>query len=292
MLLGVHIAKSSKVLDDKKDAKQMADAIIRDLDPLGLNAAQIFTFGPRFIVPNKIDYGLLKKTCKDIDLTVHSAYPSVAVWKVTAENKKQPKMKKAIDDINKQLQSCKKAEAWGLVLHITKQLPEQIAIVMKMLKPYAKQTGVKILIEMVSNKADIDTYETPEKINYLTELIGVKETWWGWCIDTAHLWGAGVSISKYTECNKWISHLKYKKKIKMIHLNGSSAFMGDGKDKHEIPFSSADNIWNGINPKESGLRAFVEFASANDITIICEINRGRENMIKKSLELIKELGGV
>lgn len=286
LILGVHVSRSSKVLDDKKNLS-MSNAILRDIDTLGLNAAQIFTHGPRFIVENKIEYKKIVDNCYDLDLSVHSAYPSVNIWKITKENKNSKSSNKFINDIEIQLKSCKKINAWGLVLHITKHKPKQIAYIMGILKPISKKIGIKIILEMVSNKSSDDTYETPEKINYLTNLIGYKEDWWCWCVDTAHLWGAGVDIRSYMDMKKWINGIKYPEKIEMFHLNGSSAMLGSGNDKHEIPFCINDLIWNNIEPKVSGLRCVVEFSIKNSITIICEINRGIESDVIKCMDIIK-----
>ena len=287
LILGVHVSRSSKVLDDKKSV-DMSDAIIRDLDILGLNAAQIFTHGPRFIVENKMDYKKIINNCPDIDLSVHSAYPSVNIWKITKENINDKSSKKFTSDIEVQLNACKKINAWGLVLHITKQLPKQVAYVMnKVLKPISIKHNVKIILEMVSNKSADDTYETPDKINYLTSLLDHKEDWWCWCVDTAHLWGAGVDIRSYSNMKKWINNIKHPKKIEMFHLNGSSAKLGSGSDKHEIPFCSDDLIWCNVDPNKSGLRSIVEFSVKNNITIICEINRGVESDVIKCMEIIK-----
>jgi deoxyribonuclease-4 len=293
MLLGVHVTKSSKVLDDKKDAKDISFAINRDLNKLCLNSAQIFTYGPRFMVKNKIDYNKVKETCSDIDLTVHSAYSTVSIWKVNKKNKTNQSSKKYLDSIYNQIKSCDEIDAWGLVLHVTKQYADVVAESMKIIKPKIKKTGVKIILEMVSSKADDNkTYETPEKIDNLTTLIGPTEQWWGWCVDTAHLWGAGVDIKSYSSMSNWLNRITYKKKILMFHLNGSSAKCGSGKDKHEIAFSPNDLIWYGISPSKSGLRAVVEFAVKYNCTIICEINRGSEEDVISSLDIIKKIGGV
>ena len=120
LLLGVHVAKLSKVLDNKTTAIDMSNAINRDLDNLGLNSAQIFTYGPRFMVKNKINYEKVKKTCHDIDLSVHSAYSTVSIWKVNEDNKNEKKSISYINSVNTQLKSCKQIGAWGLVIHVTK----------------------------------------------------------------------------------------------------------------------------------------------------------------------------
>jgi hypothetical protein len=87
----------------------------------------------------------------------------------------------------------------------------------------------------------------------------------------------------------WLDEITYKQKIKMFHLNGSSALKGSGADKREPAFTSTDKIWYGIHPKKSGVRAVMEFASKYKIPVICEINRGEEADIRESMKLIKSL---
>lgn len=286
MLLGIHVATSSKVLDAKKPML-LHLAIKRDIEAHGLNCAQIFTHGPRVMRPNKINATAIKKATTDIDLSVHSRYGSVGIWKVHKDNLSSDWSKNVIGHVADQLRACKAIGAWGLVLHISKHYADEVAYGMSLLKIHAKKTGVKILLEMVASKADDNlTYETPEKIDNLTTLIGPKEDWWGWCVDTAHLWGAGVDIKSYASMQQWLKRIVYKKKILMFHLNGSSATRGSGHDKHEIPFTPDDTMWYGVEPKNRGLRAVVEFAYKHCITVICEINRGSQKNVKASINTI------
>jgi len=293
MLLGVHVSKTSAVLDKKTAAKDLAAAIIRDANALGLNAVQIFTYGPQKMVPNKIDYDEVKEATKDLDLTVHSAYATSSIWSVHTTNKHEGDAKKKLDLFKLQLMSSMKVGAWGMVVHVGKQYSDVVANTMTLLKPLSKKAGVKVILEMVACKSDADkTYETPEKMDNLTTLIGATEQWWGWCVDTAHIWAAGVNIKSYDDMKDWFNRLTYKKKIVQFHLNGSSEIRGGGKDKHEIAFSADDKIWHGVKPEESGVRAIVEFALQNSIPIICEINRGKEADVVKSINTIKQLAGV
>ena len=290
LILGVHVTKSSHVLDDKTSTSDISGAILRDVAALNINAVQIFTYGPQHLQPNKIDFPATLAATKDLDLTVHSAYMTTGIWKIGLANTSDAETKKRLDMFKAQLLSCKKVGAWGMVLHVTKQFPDIVASTMMQLKPLAKKAGVKIILEMVSNKSDPDqTYETPEKIDNVTTLIGPTAPWWGWCVDTAHLWGAGVDIRSYESMKTWLDSITYKKKIVQFHLNGSSAARGSGKDKHEIIFGPDDLIWKGVPPAKSGVRAVVEFALANNITIICEINRGKEEDVKKSLATVVKL---
>jgi endonuclease IV len=288
LILGIHTSKKSPITG--KTSKDISEAIIRDTTELHLNASQIFTYGPRFLAPNKIDNSAVLEVSKDIDLTVHSAYMTTGIWKVSTENASENTSKKKLDLFKAQMLSCKKIGAWGMVLHVSKQYPDILTDTMTLLKPIAKKLGVKVVLEMVASKADPDrTYETPEKIDNLTTLIGPKEPWWGWCIDTAHIWCAGVDIRTYSSMKKWLDALTFKKRILMFHLNGASSLRGSGVDKHAIAFGPDDRIWNGIEPEKSGVRAVVEFAIKYNITIICEINRGLEDDTRMSLDAIVKL---
>lgn len=285
-MLGIHVSKESSV-SSGPIASDISEAITRDVTKFSLNAAQIFTHGPRFFVPNKIDFAEVKSVTADINLSVHSAYATTKIWSIIGDFT-SASSKKAIDQVVLQLLACKKIGAWGLVIHINKIYPDDAADVMHHLKKYAKKSGVKIVLEMPAVKADPDkTYETPEKIDNLTTLIGAKETYFGWCIDTSHIWAAGIDVRSYDSMKKWLDSLVHKHKILMFHLNGSSADFKSGKDKHEIVFGPHDKIWKGVKPEESGARAVCEFAAQHNIPVICEINRGAESDMTSSLETLK-----
>ena len=285
LILGVHVSQKSHVLNDKTP-KELSLAIQRDVGELGLNACQIFTYGPRILVPNKLDVSKIKKVTHDINLSVHSAYPTTSVWKGLTQRK--------LTLFRNQLESCKALNAWGMVLHINKITPQVLASTMAQLLPIAKEVGICILLEMVASKADpVLTYETPQKLDNMCNMINAQvddtlQSWYGITIDTAHLWGAGVDITKYETVKAFLSEMKHNDKIMQFHLNGSSADRHSGKDKHEIPFSKADLIWKDTAPEDAGVRAIVEFAYSKSICIICEINRGDQKNVEHSIDLIKK----
>lgn len=288
-MLGIHIAKSSHILDDK-NPDELHEAIHRDLDPLGLNACQIFCFGPQNMRVNKMNYEKVKEATKDISLFVHSSYLSTGIWKVKKENKHTEHSKKLINMIEAQLEVCDKIDAAGLVIHINRIFPDEVADTMNCIKRAVTKYKAKIILEPPSYKSDADrTYDTPEKIDNLIKQIGITEPWYGICVDTAHLWGAGENVSSYEYMSGWLDRLINKKKILLFHLNGSSSKLASGSDKHEIAFSERDKIWYNVESKKSGLYAVLEFAKRRGVPIICEINRGTEKDAFESLELIKKL---
>ena len=291
MLLGVHVSKDSTVVEGK--SKSIEQAISRDLDKLGLNAAQVFVSNPRNGIVSKLNYDEIISTTKDIDLTVHGSYNTVSVWKVTRANKNSPISQRIITNFTKQLIATKAMTGRCLVIHISKVTIATIVETMYVLLPIAAKYKVTIGLEMISSKATANTtYETPEKINSLISAvnsIGPESKWYGIVVDTSHIHGAGVNIQSYHMMSHWLDLIKEKKKIVMFHLNGSYAECGSGKDKHAIIFSHEDLIWNKTKPSASGVRAVVEYAIKHNIVMIMEINRGSHESVIKAIDLIKQM---
>jgi endonuclease IV len=289
MLLGIHVSKNCKISKDK--SKTLSAAIKRDVEKYGINCVQIFTHGPQNFKENNLDYEEIKEYCKDINIYSHSAYLSVFIWNIKSNEHNKLSL------IKMQLSSIKKCGGSQVVLHISKKSPETVADIMNLLKPIIKQTKTKLLLEMVASKSDKNlTYETPEKINNLIEKISQitgdnpnKSNWYGFCIDTAHIYASGVDISTNEKMQYWFDNLKYPKMINMIHLNGSYSNMGSGKDKHCIAMIKDDKIWGNLEPKKSGVNAVVKFSRGQNIPMICEINKGTVDLAIYSLDLIKDL---
>ena len=289
MLIGIHCLKKSPLTGVERKTLNIA---LEEDKQYGLTAMQIFTHGPRGFYKCKFDIEKIKKI--KLEISVHCTYPSIGIWQVNSKNKNEPKMKKILDHLVDQLTMCKQVNAKYFVLHISKNIKKTpithtvIIDAMKTLKKFAIKNKVKILLEMVSSKADEHTYETPEKINALNELMEsyFSSDWWGWCIDTAHIHGAGVDIKSYVNMAEWLDKIKYKNRIYQFHLNGTSSLRGSGSDKHEIPFSATDVLWGNVQYVDSGFRAVIEFVKKNKQTIIYEIKRGNEADFIKLLKYI------
>jgi len=308
IFLGVHVGKKNNINGDVRET--LTTAIKQDIDAVGFNAAQIFTHGPRSYKQNKYNINEVLNTTADIHLSVHSAYFTTGIWKARAQ---------AISLLKAQLAACREISAKYLIIHLTKTTPEAIADIMHAhILPMAQEYKITIALEMpackVNKKSPNLTYETPEKLFNLTKTIG-KHKYYGYCIDTAHLWGAGVNIKYYNDFANWLNvfdalyngiykttNKQHKNKgrrrrrrtlIKMFHLNGSSAALGSGKDKHEIPGGTLDNIWRDVPFEQSGIKALIKYAMANKCPVINEINRGEPNdyndYLKKINTLIKDV---
>lgn len=281
LILGTHV--------HKKDFAHLHLAIQAEIINLKINAVAIFTHGPHGQFRNKYDAKEILECTEDIAVITHCTYRASGIWGVTNENKSIGKSKIAIHHYLDQFLATEEIGGSDFVLHIMKKTPEELFTSMKFIYSITPKSATKLILEspaMLQHKNK--TYESPEKINHLTKLINqaTDAKWWGWCIDTAHLWAMNVDVQGYESMRDWLNGIAYPKQINVFHLNGSNKRKGCGKDTHEIPFSTNDIIWHGMDPKKSGVRAVIEFATLHSIPCIMEINRGAEY---KYIEVIKQL---
>jgi endonuclease IV len=299
-MLGIHVAKTSKVLDPPgRERKTMTDAIEIDTSALGLNAAQIFTYGPRGYRRVIINYDNVRDYCRNagIILFIHSSYPSIKIWSVDRKNKTSKESKKIIKHIKDQLEACQKMGAAGFVLHVVAEHPEKVLETLKIIEPIISRTKVRVLLENPYMRPSELTFETPEKLNNLCSVLSnssLKKRSWGLCMDTAHLWASCVDISSKQNMNEWLHDFRYKKKIGLVHLNGNARPMCR-KDQHAIAFFKDDRIWRSYlktrNIKGSGAYILIKFCKVNRVPIICEINMGTQHDAEQSLEIIRNILG-
>lgn len=304
MSIGIHISKVSHVLlNPHKNRKDMLSAIKKDCSKLKLGSCQIFVQGPRNSKMSNIDYTSIKLYCieTNIHLYVHSSYISVGILSVTKKNKNDAKSIYFIDIIVQQMKACDELDAKGFVLHLSKRTSKQIVESLTILYEYIYLFKTPILLEQPAKKADTNTtYETPEQINVLSELIltSIPALNWGWCIDTAHLYSAGIEVDVYNIMKKWFKSLKYPTYIKLFHLNGMGIDLFDtGKDSHEVIFGPDDDIWNCYlnmddgfdisSIKKTSIWVICQFAKKNRIDLICEINRGKFKDVQFAIETLK-----
>jgi endonuclease IV len=309
MPLGIHVAKVSHVLTGSaKTRKTMVDAIHVDCSELKLNSCQIFVQGPRNSHMNNMDYGKIKKYCteKKINLYVHSSYITVGIFSITEDNASDSKSTNAIKAIVAQLKACDELGSLGLVVHISKKSPKQIVESFKVLEPFTKKYNTPILLEMPAKRPDGNlTYETPQKINNLTKLMkkDLPKFKFGWCIDTAHIFAAGVEIDIYKILKEWLNNLQYPQMIDLFHINGLSIKLFDtGKDTHEIPFSADDGIFGDDVIDDDGYVVFdikkikktsmgllSKFSKKYGVDAILEINKGSFQDAKFAIDNMRDM---
>lgn len=285
--LGVHVSKSSKVLDEESKSRTVEEAVVADTQYFGFNAAQIFTHGPKGRAAVKMDEEAVQVACvkHQLVLVTHSSYVSATFWNGESRH--------LID----QLQTCDSIGAIGLVLHLPAKLTAT-EIATRLLEfsriRIVRNLHARILLENHPYKSSEFSFETPQKINSLCHAIKVyhvPESLWGLCIDTAHLWTSGEDLTTKEQMQDWLAKLQYSNKIKLVHLNGNFTDFNSGRDEHAIVFSKDDRIWGDYSNKtiESGVAALVKFCQKNRIPMIMEINRGTCEEIKTGIAKIRNL---
>lgn len=316
-MYGCHVSRISHILPNpNKNRKTMLDAIKKDTKHMKLSCIQIFVQGPRNSHMSSMDYDKIVEYCnlEKIRLYVHSSYITVGIFSITSANKNTEKSKKSISYLVKQFEACDKLNSKGLVVHLSKKTPAEIIDTLSIIIPIIKKFKTPIIFEQPAKKPDDNkTYETPEKINILTSMIineFPKFTNWYWCIDTCHLWSAGIELNKTDIVENWINGLKFPKKIGLFHMNGGSkSIFNKGKDKHIVPFSEEDDIWKDIfansnfkknirdsiqhidmeKYKKSSLYPIISFCNIYKIDSILEINRGSVEDINIAFNILSKI---
>lgn len=278
MIVGCHV---------NKNGLGFGDAIKRDMNEAKENgilmkACQIFVMGPRnsHINVNDADIAAIK-LLDNIKVFVHSSYLT---------NPWGNKAQFGIIAARKELELCDSIGSAGLIVHLAKKTPAEIAAgVVSILAPRVGSEGLmkfksKLWLEIDSYKAQADvTYETPGSIRKLLEElkrveIGLDRV--GICIDTAHLWAAGVDVGDFDSGQNYMTKMceiieEFGGKCSeclMVHFNDQIHSLGSGRDEHMA--LGYGTIWNSYRErkalKESGLYAVVMTAAEKNIPLILE----------------------
>ncbi len=287
-MFGLHIRKD----------KTLTEALLKALKEYEVSVVQIQTHGPRGRQPIKIDEKFADVVReKKVRLFVHSSYPTASVWN-----------DEEVDHIIEQLETCEDLGAEGLVVHLPRQDAKHVAKCMsnKKLITALRKGSTRIIFEMTPNK------NAPRNASFLMsasvnslgdELINIlPDDKWGFCIDTAHLWGGGISFNEAGTVKQWFGGLsEYMiNKIKLIHFNGSDKkTFNTGRDQHFIAFGDEDHLFGDIfdargdiipeKHKQSGGVLLLRYAKKLGIPVVCEINNGTEEVTKWSLAFIRDI---
>lgn len=289
-ILGIHVSKKSKVLEDSS-SRSTLNAIITDLSELNLNAAQIFSHGPRGHTPVDMNRAEIKEyiDANNVTLIVHSSYPTITVWR--PENRGS--------NLKKQLDACIELGAFGLVVHLPNMPAHQIARKMRLFTRFTHKAteSTRLLLEISPVKPDRanHSYASPKDLKELCHAIdseGVPKSSWGLCIDTAHLWASGVDVSSSEAMRQWLDDMNhYLNRIKLVHLNGCVTDFGLGKDEHAIIWNEEDKMYGRYahDKKMSGAYVLYKYCLKNHVSVILEINRGSEEEVVRCLETLKNI---
>lgn len=104
----------------------------------------------------------------------------------------------------------------------------------------------------------------------------------GACIDTAHLWAAGVDLSPgaVDGLGSRLRHLGILEVLRVIHLNDCSSRPGGGRDRH-------DHIGEGDIPLET-FRLILRCPALSSLPAIVE-TKNRNGLLRRDVEMLKDL---
>jgi endonuclease IV len=266
MSIGFHISKTKSVTGVKRHGS-MCDAIKEDIALLaeyGLSkekSAQIFVTGPKSFshILTEEDKICIRNYLKSsgVRLVIHGSY---------ADNPWNNRPG-TVHNIREELKIAAEIGAAGVIVHLGNF--DGIGILERIAVGLPAST---LWLEINAAKSSRNTYETPEKIKTLFNIIKGLDTGnlkIGLCIDTAHLYSCGVDIGPATVAQQWLEGLP--DIPAMIHLNDSHAPLGAGLDRHAA--LGHGNIWrnyNGLLFKESGLAVLLKWARDKDCIVILE----------------------
>lgn len=273
--IGYHIKIKSST-DPEIKHKNLLEAIKYAHEKENVNVIQIFSHVPNTGVPSKLDVAEINKYTKenDIKLFIHCSYVSISIFN-----------NKRLDRLNSELSSARDLNSSGIVIHIARNSPDKIVKLFEENKKDWSSYNVPILIENSAyaeskskkDKEDVDifNYTNVDNLNELYDKLASNfdKKYVSGCLDTAHLFAAGVPL------NDW-DKIKLTN-ISLIHFNGCESAFGSGKDKHAIPFIDDDVI-----PKNT-LINFVK--RCIKLPLIIEANRGQNVDLIKCFNTIKNL---
>lgn len=266
--IGIHVYAKSRPIHI---------AILEEIDRLKANGltmscCQIYAIGPKEAKENlsQDDKVNIKKIVDEtgIKIYVHVSYLSNPWGAKSAFGRHL---------LKKELDIASDIGAEGIVMHLSKTSANLIAEYITTVDT----TMVKIFLEIESYKASSHTYETPYKLKNLFDKIikldPTRSSRIGLCIDTAHIWSAGVDISTRQKMTEWLDEIDQINVEKIVHLNDQVYDFGSGRDKHApLTFGTMWLKYNhetGVSPiSESGLAAIVGWAIKNNINMILERN--------------------
>lgn len=276
--IGFHVNKTTSTAPSVS-FKTMLEAIQDAHEKKKINVMQIYSHVSRSGKAMNLDFEAIKEYINknNIELYTHGSYPTISVYK----NEK-------VERLTSELDYAQRLGAKGVVIHINKYSPEQIIATLKKHRKIWELYNVPILIEnsAYTSKNDKEySYNTINKINKLSDMIRKEfpDTYVACCLDTAHLFSAGVDPST------WVN-LKLDN-VKLIHLNGSEKTFESGVDKHAIPFykksttckADTDNI-----PK-AHLINFIKYCKSKNKPMVIEANRGETEVLLKTINKIRKL---
>ncbi|MDP8233269.1 MAG: deoxyribonuclease IV [Candidatus Saelkia tenebricola] len=271
--LGVHISI----------AKGLVNSLI-EAEGLKCTAMQIFIRNPRGYARKKLadqEIESFKNKRRSINinpLVVHGSY----LLNLASSDEKL--RKKTISLVKEDLKICNVIDADLYVVHFGSNTDKKIGI--KFMRESLGEilTGYKgntvLLLENTAgegNKLGSNIDQIAKSIKGLGKKVGI-------CLDSAHLFAAGVDIRKKSVLNKFLQEFDSKiglNKLKLLHLNDSKYGLAEHKDRHQ-------HIGNGFIGR-SGFKTFINHPLLCGLPMILETPSEKEKDDIKNLNKVKYL---
>lgn len=250
---------------------------------MGGNALQIFSSSPRMwfsSLPPKSVTEQFNNLCETHDVRpvfIHAKYL------INLGSDKKELVKKSILSLKFDMQVGGMIKAKGVIVHLGSHLGRGFSTIQEQLVNSIKEilqdspAGVELIIEnSAGQKGKICSLFS--EISLLLRTINDSRL--GWCYDTCHGWGAGISFGKDWE--NTLHQFDLVKSLVCLHINDSKGVFGGGLDRHE-------NLGEGkMGLKELG--KFVNYPAFNNLPLITEApgfeDKGPD---KKNLDILKSL---
>ena len=250
------------------------DEAMERIGQMGGNCLQIFSSSPR----SWIGTPLVRGQASDIrPIFIHAKY-------LINLGSPQPQLvEKSRQSLKFDMQMAKLIGAEGVIVHLGSHLGRGFSTVQEQLVSsikyilQASSGQTKFLIENSAGQKGKLCSQFSE-ISLLLRTINDSRL--GWCYDTCHGWGAGISFGKSLE--NTLQQFDLVKSLVCLHVNDSKGAFGGGLDRHE-------NLGEGkIGLKE--LEKFVNYPAFKNLPLIIETpGFDGQGPDKKNLDILKSL---
>lgn len=260
-----------------------AEAAIKAGKTYGANALQLFTKSPRSRVVkplNPQDAKAFRDNCRELKIRFVVAHSSYLI-NIAKPLSQAPWM---LTDLKTDFERLAALGGDGVVVHIGKMLEQgldqSIDHLVSNTQKVLEETATYLSENQAHEHAPYLIFEntagqgtelgsTLEEITLIwTKLKKSQPEHFKrikFCLDTAHLWGAGYDLSSRDSVNRFFNAFDSAvglKHLACLHFNDSKKERGSKVDRH-------DNLLQGQIGKE-GLKAIVKFAEINNIPLILE----------------------
>ena len=251
-------------------AKGFAAAALKTGKDYDANAMQIFTKSPRgrFFKPlDPADVIIFRETCKKYSIKFVAAHSSYLL-NLAKPIKEIPWIQ---TDLTADVERLYQLGGNGVIVHVGKKLENDTATAIKNVAENAKiiieataKTPVEYIIENTAGQGS-EVGSNLEELGEIWKHLKNFSPRLKFCLDTAHLWGAGYDLSTEQNVQKYFTDFNQViglKNLACIHFNDSKKECGSKVDRH-------DNLGEG-KIGLPGLTAIAKFAEKNSIPLIIE----------------------